>query len=83
MKKNIFLLLVAILTIASCKTKEKIIYFQDITPDSVATTVIPTQQSVLKLVPGDKIGITVTSAATCRQVRHIRAPQMPTTCVTR
>ena len=64
MKKNIFLLLVAILTISSCKTKEKIIYFQDITPDSVATTVIPTQQSVLKLVPGDKIGITVTSAAT-------------------
>lgn len=64
MKKNIFLLFVAILTIASCKTKEKIIYFQDITPDSVATTVIPTQQSVLKLVPGDKIGITVTSAAT-------------------
>ncbi len=61
MKKNILCLLVAVLAIASCKTREKVAYIQDIQPNEEVTT-----QSVraLKLVPGDKIGIVVTSATT-------------------
>lgn len=61
MKKNILCLLVAVLAIASCKTREKIVYLQDtVANESVATQSLNT----LKLVPGDKIGVIVTSAAT-------------------
>jgi len=61
MKKNILLLLVAILALASCKTREKVVYLQDLHyNESIATQELTT----LKLVPGDKIGVTVTSAAT-------------------
>lgn len=61
MRKNLFLLLIAVLTLASCKTREKIIYLQDLT----ANENIPTQASTtLRLQPGDKVGVTVTSAAT-------------------
>lgn len=61
MKKNILLMLVIVLALASCKTREKIVYLQDTVPNET----IPTQKAnVLKLEPGDKIGITVTSAAT-------------------
>lgn len=61
MKKTIFLLLLSALAITSCKTPEDIEYFQNTQPDSIiATQAIKT----LKLVPGDKIGVTVTSANT-------------------
>lgn len=61
MKKNILILLVAALALASCKTREKIVYFQDVN----AGDAIPTQASTtLKLIPGDKLGIVVTSATT-------------------
>ncbi len=61
MKKTIFLLLLSALAITSCKTPEDIEYFQNTRPDSIiATQAIKT----LKLVPGDKIGVTVTSANT-------------------
>ncbi len=61
MKKNILILLVAALALASCKTREKIVYFQDVN----AGDAIPTQASTtLKLIPGDKLGIIVTSATT-------------------
>lgn len=61
MKKNLILLLIAMLTIASCKTQEKIIYFQDTEPNST----VATQKAVaLKLIAGDKIGINITSAST-------------------
>lgn len=61
MKKNLILLLIAMLTIASCKTQEKIVYFQDTEQnDTVATQ----KAMALKLIPGDKIGVNITSAAT-------------------
>lgn len=61
MKKTVFLLLLSALAITSCKTPEDIEYFQNTQPDSIiATQAIKT----LKLVPGDKIGVTVTSANT-------------------
>ena len=61
MKKTIFLLLLSALAITSCKTPEDIEYFQNTQPDSIiATQAIET----LKLVPGDKIGVPVTSANT-------------------
>lgn len=61
MKKNLILLFIALLTMASCKTQEKIVYFQD----TQANGTINTQKAVaLKLIPGDKIGVNVTSATT-------------------
>ena len=61
MKKNLILFLIAMLTIASCKTRERIVYFQDIVPnENIATQ----STTALKLVPGDKVGVIVTSAAT-------------------
>lgn len=61
MKKAYLLFLLAMLAMASCKTPEDIEYFQNVRPDSVvAAQAIKT----LKLVPGDKIGVTVTSANT-------------------
>ena len=61
MKKNLIFLFIALLTMASCKTQEKIVYFQD----TEANETIETQKAVaLKLIPGDKIGVNVTSATT-------------------
>lgn len=61
MKKNLILLLIAMLTIASCKTQEKIVYFQDTEQNGT----VATQKAVaLKLIPGDNIGVNITSAAT-------------------
>lgn len=61
MKKNLVLLFMALLAIASCKTPTEVEYMQDVAAD----TIIQTQQiKTLKLVAGDKIGVTVTSAAT-------------------
>lgn len=61
MKKNFILLLLALIVLASCKTREKVIYLQDATAyETVQTQALTT----LKLTPGDKIGVTVTSAAT-------------------
>lgn len=61
MKKNLILFLLAVLAIASCKTPTDVEYVQNTVPDSImASQAIKT----LKLVPGDKIGVTVTSAAT-------------------
>ena len=61
MKKNLILFLIAMLAIASCKTRERIVYFQDIVPnENIATQ----STTALKLVPGDKVGVIVTSAAT-------------------
>ena len=61
MKSNLILLLLAVLTLGSCKSREKIAYFQDATSSTVVAT---PSQNVLKLVPGDKVSIIVTSAAT-------------------
>lgn len=65
MKKSFFTLLaILLLCVTSCstnKTAQKIIYLQDVQPGSS----IPTEAlSTLTIVPGDKLGITVTSIAT-------------------
>lgn len=61
MKKYLFPILFALLSLASCKTHEKIVYLQDLQPnENIQAQAIQT----LKLVPGDKVGVTVTSAAT-------------------
>lgn len=61
MKKNLFIILIAALALTSCKTREKIIYLQDFAPQETTTT---PAHATLKLTPGDKIGVTITSAAT-------------------
>ena len=57
-----FLVLVAVLlTLSSCKTREKILYFQDVENGSV----IPTQAiQPLTFQPGDKLTVIVSSSAT-------------------
>ena len=61
MKKSLFSFLLVLFCLTSCKTAERIIYFQDAqygkTFDTQAT-------KALTLVPGDKIGVMVTSAST-------------------
>lgn len=60
-KSRALLILVAILALASCKTRENVVYLQNIVQqEAIATQPVMT----LKLAPGDKIGVTVTSAAT-------------------
>lgn len=61
MKKQFLLVLAVALLLVGCKTREKVVYLQDTTPDSLIVT-RPTQ--TLKLAPGDKVGVTVTSSAT-------------------
>lgn len=61
MKKNLFLLILVLISMASCHTYEKIVYLQDAVPNEA----VPAAQNVvLKLMPGDKIGVIVTSSAT-------------------
>lgn len=58
--KKLYVLLM-LLALASCKTRERIVYLQDvIQQEAIATHPVVT----LKLSPGDKIGVMVTSAAT-------------------
>ena len=61
MKKLLFSLLFILVALSSCKTYQKIIYFQDVCPDSVVK-VLPTQ--TLRFVPGDRLAINITSSAT-------------------
>ncbi len=61
MKKLIFAALATLLLLASCKSEEKIVYFQDVqSGDVFSTQAIQT----LKLQSGEKLSIVVTSAAT-------------------
>lgn len=61
MKFKIIIYLLTIVCLSSCKTRENIIYLQDTTPDELIQT---QAREALKLVPGDKIGVIVTSTAT-------------------
>lgn len=61
MKQTIFALLVALFCLSSCKTEEKVLYFQDVVNQGEITTQVAT---TLKLLPGDKISVIVTSSAT-------------------
>ena len=61
MKKQFIILLLAVVCLASCHTREKVLYFQDLnTAETIQTQALKT----LCLAPGDKIGVTVTSATT-------------------
>ena len=61
MKSKILICLFAVLALNSCKTREHVVYLQDTTAnESIKTQVM----EALKLVPGDKVGIIVTSSAT-------------------
>lgn len=61
MKKALFALFITLLCLASCKTQEKVLYFQDAADNSEITTQVI---NTLKLLPGDKVSIIVTSSAT-------------------
>lgn len=61
MRKTFFFFAVILLCLASCNSSEKIVYFQD-TIDGETYSSLSTK--ALKLAPGDKVGVTVTSAAT-------------------
>lgn len=69
-----FLVLVAVLlTLSSCKTREKILYFQDIENGSV----IPTQAiQPLTFQPGDKLTVIVTSSATPQLAVQFNLPMV-------
>ena len=69
-----FLVLVAVLlTLSSCKTREKILYFQDIENGSV----IPTQAiQPLTFQPGDKLTVVVTSSATPQLAVQFNLPMV-------
>lgn len=62
MKKfYVLLILLTVLALVSCKTKERIVYLQDVVQqEAIATQPVMT----LKLASGDKIGVMVTSTAT-------------------
>ena len=72
MKKNLFIILIAALALTSCKTREKIIYLQDLAPQETTTT---PAHATLKLTPGDKIGVTITSAATPEYTKQHTKPR--------
>lgn len=61
MKKTLFILLTAIIALSSCHTAERVVYLQDTNEGQSYNTL---SRTVLKFVPGDKVGITVTSAST-------------------
>ena len=61
MHKLVLILATALLVLSSCKTREKVLYFQDMS-NSVE---VPAQAlQPLKLLPGDKLSVVVTSSAT-------------------
>ncbi len=61
MKKAIYIFALALLSLSSCKTAEKIIYLQDVNQEESVASAAP---QALKLAPGDKIGVNVSSATT-------------------
>lgn len=53
--------MIVILSLASCKTREKIVYFQDVVPSE---TIENSPMKTLTLGPGDKLSVMVTSVKT-------------------
>ena len=67
MRKFYLFLAGILLLVTSCKTPEKILYFQDVQPGDE----IPTQTlSALSFQPGDKINIYIASATTPAQAKR-------------
>lgn len=61
MKSRFIIFLFTILALGACKTREKVVYLQDAIPNELIKT---QAMEALKLVPGDKVGVIVTSSAT-------------------
>lgn len=71
MKKLFFWLLAATLCLTGCRTKEKVLYFQDVANgETLPTSILET----LKFQPGDKVSIVVSSAATPEHVARYNLP---------
>lgn len=61
MNKKLFALLLTLCLLSSCKTREKVLYFQDINSPE---TIQGIAKATLQIVPGDKLGVTITSSTT-------------------
>lgn len=71
MKKIAFLLLAATLCLTGCRTKEKVLYFQDLANgETIPTKLLET----IRFQPGDKVSIVVSSAATPEHVARYNLP---------
>ena len=80
MKSRILTYLFAIFVLSSCKTRENVVYLQDVTPNEIIQS---QAMEALKLVPGDKVGVIVTSSATPElAARYNLSPGMNSTSMT-
>jgi len=71
MKKLSFVALTVLLLFASCNSTKKILYLQDAVPGETLTT--PEVQA-LKLVPGDRVSVVVSSSATPQIASQFNLP---------
>lgn len=71
MNKFLLILTSALFALSSCRTSEKVLYFQDVE----ANETIPTQTiAPLKFMPGDKLTLVVTSSATPQLAQQFNLP---------
>lgn len=71
MNRILLALVAVLLTFSSCKTREKVLYFQDVDNG----TVIPTQMlQPLTYKPGDHLSVVVTSSATPQLAQQFNLP---------
>lgn len=70
-KKFAFVVLTAVLALASCQSSKKVLYFQDVTSGETLTT--PESQA-LKLISGDRLSVVVTSSSTPTIAQQFNLP---------
>lgn len=71
MNKFLLILTSALFALSSCRTSEKVLYFQDVETNET----IPTQAiAPLKFMPGDKLTLVVTSSATPQLAQQFNLP---------
>lgn len=77
--KRLFITLAAVLMFfSSCNIREKVVYFQDLTTETIANS-----QSIeeIKFMPGDKLSIVVTSCLTPEAAANFNLPVITTSAV--
>ena len=77
--KRLFITLAAVLMLfSSCNIREKVVYFQDLTTETIAKS-----QSIeeIKFMPGDKLSIVVTSCLTPEAAADFNLPVITTSAV--
>lgn len=77
--KRLFITLAAVLMLfSSCNIREKVVYFQDLTTETIANS-----QSIeeIKFMPGDKLSIVVTSCLTPEAAANFNLPVITTSAV--